>query len=418
MYNINYLFKNIRIIDAKQDFVGNVLVEKGKIGAVSVDPIECTDAVEIEGSGKMLFPGCFDPHVHFRDPGFTHKEDFHTGSLAAVSAGVTSVFDMPNTNPLVFTVENLEQKRQIAKEKSVCNYGLFFGAGEGNLEEIKKAKNIPGVKLYLNMTTGNLKMDDELVWRDVFQLGKKVALHAEGETFFRAVEIWEEEGFPCELHLCHASLKSEIELVRKMKKNPQAKGKISVEVCPHHLLLTHADQERCGAICCMKPQLATEEDLKALWEGVGDGTIDFFATDHAPHTWAEKKASDEPGQTPVYGIPGVETFFPLLFTEFQKRGLSLQRLAEMTSSATIHTYHVQDKKGLIETGFDADMFIVDPAIQGKIEASRFFSKSPWSPFEGREVLGQIEKTFIGGTLVFDQGKIIARDSRGKELKFL
>ncbi|MCK5461208.1 amidohydrolase family protein [Candidatus Gracilibacteria bacterium] len=398
--------------------MGYVLVEKGKIVAVSSDSIENTGSVEIEGMGKMLFPGCFDPHVHFRDPGFTYKEDFHTGSLAAVSAGITSVFDMPNTNPPVFTVENLEQKRKIAESKSVCNYGLFFGAGEKNVEEIKKAKNVPGVKLYLNSTTGNLKMNNETVWRDVFQLGKKVVLHAEGETFFRAVEIWKEEEFPCELHLCHASLRSEIDFVREMKKNPQAKGKISVEVCPHHLLLTHADQEKYGAICCMKPLLAMKEDLIALWEGVSDGTIDFFATDHAPHTLDEKKASDELGQTPIYGVPGVETFFPLLFTQFQQRNLSFQHLANMTSLSAKTIYHVQDKKGLIEVGFDADIFMFNPSVKTNVEPQKFFSKSPWSPFDRWDITGKVEKTFVGGRLVFDQGKIIDFESRGNELRFL
>jgi dihydroorotase len=249
----------------------------------------------IDGTNKILMPGLFDPHVHFRDPGFTYKEDFETGSKAAISAGVTTIFDMPNTNPPVFTTENLAKKREIVAPKAHCNYGLFFGAGPNNLEEIKAAKNIPGVKLYLNTTTGNLKMDNEEAWREIFNLGRKVVLHAEGDTFFRAVEIWTEENFPCELHLAHASLKSEIDLIRELKNNPESREKISVEVCPHHLFMTHKEREKHGAICCMKPELATQKDLDAMWIGVEDGTIDFFATDHAPHTLAEKKESDRAG---------------------------------------------------------------------------------------------------------------------------
>lgn len=412
-----YLVQNVRIIDDKSDFIGHVLIQKNQIVQVSKELIIEKNAQIINGTNKILFPGCFDPHVHFRDPGLTHKEDFSTGSRAAISAGITSVFDMPNTKPPVFTVENLEQKRKIVQSKSVCHYGLFFGAGIGNLEEIEKVKNVPGVKLYLNSTTGNLRMDDEASWRKILHLGKKIALHAEGETFFRIVEIWEEEGFPCEIHLCHASLASEIELVRKMKKIPEARSKISVEVCPHHLFLTHKDREKKGAFCCMKPKLETEADLKALWKGVEDGTIDFFATDHAPHTYEEKEKSNQTGQSPIYGIPGVETFLPLLFTEFQKREYSLSKLAKMTSDATQKNYHVLDQKGRIKTGFDADLVLINPHSKTQVKASKFFGKTKWTPFEGKELLCKIEKTFVSGVLVFDNGEFLKNSFRGTELQF-
>jgi dihydroorotase len=289
---------------------------------------------------------------------------------------------------------------------------LFFGAGIGNLEEIKKAKNIPGIKLYLNTTTGNLKMDDENSWKDIFNLGKKVALHAEGGTFQRATEIWEECGFPCELHLCHASLKSEIDRIQELRQNPQAKNKITVEICPHHLFLTHKEREEHGAICCMKPELATQKDLDALWEAVEDSTIDFFATDHAPHTLEEKQSD-----TPYFGIPGVETFLPLLFTEFNKRKLSLKKLAAMTSYNTVQTYRVSDKKGQLKEGFDADLVIIDPTKEYKIDPTKFFSKSKWSPFTDWEVTGQVEKTFVGGKLVYNQGQFLDLEFRGSEINF-
>jgi dihydroorotase len=419
----NLLIKNIRIIDPNQDFIGFVFIEDGKISRVfegrfakmqsfppGIDP-----ETIIDGESKILFPGCFDPHVHFRDPGFTHKEDFESGSKAAVSAGVTTIFDMPNTNPPVFTYKNLAKKREIVKPKAYCNYGLFFGAGPNNLEEIKAVKNIPGVKLYLNTTTGNLKMDNENMWREIFKLGKKVALHAEGNTFFRAVEIWKEEGFPCELHLCHASLKSEIDKIRDLKNNPKSREKISVEVCPHHLFMTHKEREKHGAICCMKPELATQKDLDTMWEAVEDGTIDFFATDHAPHTLEEKKESDKPGKNSVYGIPGVETFLPLLFTEFIKRGYTLQKLAAMTSKIPRKKYHVKDLKGEIKEGFDADLIIIDENRKEKISAKNFFSKSKWTPFSGREITMKVEKTLINGEIVFDDGNILKQE--GQEISF-
>ncbi len=402
----NYHIKNIRIIDTKTDKIGDVFIENGKI---SFEKIKDNDLEEIDGTDKILMPGFFDPHVHFRQPGLEYKENFQTGSSAAVSSGITSFFDMPNTIPATFTTEILEQKRKLAQENSLANFGLYFGAGPNNINEIKKAKNIPGVKLYLNTTTGDLKMDDEESWREIFHTGKKISLHAEGETFFRAVEVWGEEGFPCELHLCHASLKSEIELVRKMKKNPKASEKITVEVCPHHLFLTDKERIKYGAICCMKPDLATKDDLEAMWEGVDDGTIDFFATDHAPHLWEEKEKG-------AFGIPGVETFLPLLFTEFIKRNWDLKKLAKMTSKNVIKKFHVKNKKGQIKNNYDADLVIVDPKFRGGINPEKFFSKSKWSPFKNFEVLCKVEKTFIGGELVFSEGEIDGK-VRGKELEF-
>lgn len=404
-----YMIKDVRMIDSEQDFIGEVFIDNGKVFLSA--PIAFTpDNIEIiDGKGKILMPGFFDPHVHFREPGFEHKENFQTGSSAAVSAGVTSFFDMPNTMPATFTNEILEKKRVLAAKNSVANYGLYFGAGMDNLDEINKAKNIPGTKLYLNTTTGNLRMDDENKWRELFHLGKKVSLHAEGETFFRAVEIWEEEGFPCEIHLCHASLASEIELVRKMKKIPEAANKITVEVCPHHLFLTHKEREKYGAICCMKPELATEKDLIAMWEGVMDRTIDVFATDHAPHTWEEKEDG-------AFGIPGVETFLPLLFTEFVKRNWDLKQLARMTSDNVVSKFHITDKKGLITNGYDADLVLIDPTYKGEIDPEKFFSKSKWSPFKGFEVLCRVEKTFVGGLLAYD-GETVDLGVRGKELGF-
>ncbi len=397
---MNYCLQNVRIINPDSEQIGDVYIEDGKIIQIK----ETSQPAQY-----ILMPGWFDPHVHFREPGFEYKEDFASGSRAAIAGGVTSYFDMPNTNPPTFSREILDQKRALASSKSVANFGLYFGAGPENLDEIAQVENVPGVKLYLNTTTGNLKMDDENLWREIFKLGKKVSLHAEGETFQRATEIWLEEDAPCEMHLCHASLASEVSRVRELK---DAGHPITMEVCPHHLLMTGKDRAEKGAFCCMKPQLAEEEDLEALWEGVEDGTIDCLATDHAPHTRDEKME-----QHPCYGIPGIETLLPLMFTEFNKRNIPLTRLAEMTSHRTAEIFHVSDKKGWIEPGFDADLVLIDPEAEYKINPEDFFSKCDWSPFEGWTVQGKILQTFVNGQLVFDQGKIINEEARGKELQF-
>jgi len=402
------LIRNVRVIDAQRDEIKDVLIVNGQFS----EPETVTTADEIiDGSGLQLFPGCIDPHVHFREPGFEYKEDLESGSKAAISAGVTSFFDMPNTNPPTFTRELLSAKKALAAKKSWANYGFYFGAGPDNQTEIENVEGVPGTKLYLNTTTGNLKMDDEDRWREIFNLGKTVALHAEGPVFERAVEIWRECGANGHLHLCHASLRREVELVRNIKKNPALQDKISIEVCPHHLFMTHEDREKHGAFCCMKPELATQDDLDAMWEGVEDGTIDFFATDHAPHT-KEEKLSDQI----FYGIPGVETFFPLLYTEFVKRGYDLKKLSAMTSFNTFQTFKVQNLKGLIKPSFEADCFLYDPNVKNAIKAKNLNSKCEWTPFEDYPLTGQLVSTWVNGELSFKANDFTRRPSP-KALKF-
>jgi len=381
----NILIKNIRIVDAHQDQIGDVLIENGQIRTGR----SLSAPTVIDGTGKILMPGLIDPHVHFREPGFEYKEDLESGSRAALKAGVTTFFDMPNTNPPTFTVELLNAKKALAASKCHAHYGFFFGSGPDNQTEIEEVTGVPGTKLYLNTTTGNLKMDQESRWREIFNVGKKVALHAEGETFHRAVTIWLEEGTPCELHLCHASLRSEVELVRAIKADRNITQQISMEACPHHLFMTHVEREKYGAYCCMKPELATQDDVDALWEGVEDGTIDCFATDHAPHT-VEEKESDKI----YYGIPGVETFFPLLFNAFQERGLDLQKFSAMTSHNTYQVFNVSDKKGLITEGYDADLVLINPETEWTIKSEDLEAKCKWTPFNDWQVMGKVEQVWL------------------------
>ncbi len=399
--------EGVRIIDAHQDVFGDIKIQDGKIVEITEKKVS-EDEFE---KAQILFPGLIDPHVHFREPGFEYKEDIESGSRAALSHGVTGFFDMPNTNPPTFTREILKEKKQIAEKTSFANYAFYFGAGPDNQSEIEKVDQVPGTKLYLNTTTGNLRMDDENRWCEIFRIGKKVSLHAEGDTFERAVKNWLEEGSPCELHLCHASLRSEVELVRKVKQEKSLANKITMEVCPHHLFMTHKDREKHGAFCCMKPELATEDDLAAMWEGVLDGTIDMFATDHAPHTKEEKESE----QT-FYGIPGVETLFHLLFTEFLERGYNLKKFSAMTSHNIYEKFRIKDQKGLIKSGYDADLVLVDPNWSGAISADNFYSKCRWTPFAGRAIRGEIQKVYLAGEEVFD-GENILSGQEGQALKF-
>ncbi|MCF7812520.1 dihydroorotase family protein [Candidatus Gracilibacteria bacterium] len=408
-------FKDVVVINPDEQFIGDVVLRGGKISSVkrkNSDSGILESALKKKESTKILLPGLIDPHVHFRDPGFSEKEDLQSGSQAAAAGGVTTFFDMPNTKPPTFTCENLEFKRSLSRKKSCVHWAFYFGAGESNHDEIAAAQNIPGVKLYLNETTGHLKMDQEETWRKIFRLGRKVSLHAEDQTFARAIEVWQEEKMPCELHLCHTSRTSEVALLRTLKKDSSTAQKISAEVCPHHLLLTLLDVEDQGALALMKPEIGTDEDRVGLWRGVEDGTIDILATDHAPHTLTEKKST-----FPPFGISGVETFFPLLWTEFQRRNLSLQKFVQMTSFRTRDIFHMADKKGRIEEGWDADVVFVDPQAKWQIDPAQFYSKAKWSPFSGWNIKGKIEQTFVSGTLVYDKGKIVAPDFRASEVQF-
>jgi dihydroorotase len=410
------LITNVRVIDAQTDVIKDVFIKDGKFSEMP----EALKADEvIDGRGLQLFPGCIDPHVHFREPGFEYKEDLESGSRAAVSAGVTSFFDMPNTDPPTFTRELLADKKALAQGRSWAHYGFYFGSGPDNQSEIEQVEGIPGTKLYLNTTTGNLRMDNEDRWREIFKVGKPVALHAEGPVFQRAVDVWLEEGSPCHLHLCHASLRREVELVRTIKKNSSLKSIISIEVCPHHLFMTHEDREKHGAFCCMKPELATQDDLDAMWEGVEDGTIDFFATDHAPHTKAEKDLMMQYWPEPkhvFYGIPGVETFFPLLYTEFVKRQYDLRLLSAMTSANTFKNFKVTNKQGLIKNGYEADFFMYDPTIKKTVKATELQSKCEWTPFEGYPLTGQLQSTWVKGQLKFAHNKFMGT-ANGEALIF-
>ncbi len=405
-----FLIRSVRIVNSDTDFVGDVLLREGKIAQVAPS-ISAPAKIEVfDGTGKWLFPGLMDAHVHFRDPGLTKKEDFASGSRAAVAGGVTTFFDMPNTIPPTFTLENLEEKRNLARQKSRVNFGLFFGAGHSNVSELKRVQNVPGIKLYLNHTTGDLRMTDEKIWKSIFRLGRKVVLHAEGDTFAQAVHLWQKENFPCELHLAHLSLRSELSLIRALKSDPHSAQKISCEVTPHHLLLTEKDLKTWGNFAQMKPPINSSADREALWEGVSDGTIDIFATDHAPHTIAEKERG-------AFGIPGVETLLPLLLTEFRNRKLPLTLFTKMTSARVRELYHIQDKKGRIAPGFDADLTLVDPTKTHTIDPKKFFSHAKWSPFSGREVSVCVEKTFMRGELMFDSGRMMNDEVRGQEVKF-
>ncbi len=392
---MNTHIKNVRLVDPYRDEIGEIWFVGGRIQFENPN----TDCEEIDGTGKILFPGFIDPHVHFRTPGDGKDETFETGSRAAIAGGTTLVLDMPNTAPPTFDREALKKKREIITEQSLVRWGLWFGAGS-NVEELKAvADDVIGFKLFCNETTGSLLTNDPDFWREMFRVGKPVITHAEGETFEQLANIWVEEGMPCLLHQAHVSLKREVIFLRNLKKTTD---KVSAEVCPHHLLLTKDAVETMGNFARMKPELATQEDVDELWEGIEEGVINMFATDHAPHSRAKKEQSE-----PCWGVPGVGERFSLLWTEWVRRGWNLKRFSDMMGGIAAERFDLGEY-GVLKTGRAADAVLIDPDAKFELQSYQRPGMCNWSPYDGRTVQGKVETTWIAGVPVWNNEKFIEK----------
>ncbi|MBI5392998.1 orotate phosphoribosyltransferase [Candidatus Woesearchaeota archaeon] len=413
MYDARLLLENCNIVNKDGTFSQkNIFIEDGKIAKIESSAFVNTVSYKtIDCAGKLVLPGLIDCHVHFRDPGFPEKEDFLSGSSAAAAGGVTSILEMPNTAPATFTRALLGQKRHIASHKSLVNYGFYIGAGNDNLEELNMAENIAGIKIYMNLTTGQLLIDDDAHLKKIFSLNNKLfAVHAEGETFAKALSMFHEnnENNSSRLYLCHASLQSEIEIIRKEKLTGK---KVYAEVCPHHLLFTKEnDLERLNGYAIMKPALATATDRNSLWAAINDGAIDMLATDHAPHTRAEKN-----NNKPAFGVIGVELLLSLALTWYHEGRLTLRRIMELCCENPARIFGIKNK-GFLAEGYDADIVVIDLDAEKIVNDELLFSKAKGSPYNGMKLKGLPVITIVNGNIVFADGMI--NDSyRGKELMF-
>jgi dihydroorotase len=386
---ISTLIKNAKILVNGNLVEKHIILENHKIREVVDEPVTVDKVIDVKG--KLVIPGMVDCHVHFREPGLTHKEDFFTGSCAAAKGGVTTVFDMPNTKPPTTSVELLKQKRELAK-KSIVNYGLHFGATPDNSNEIKSAKGVASTKVYMNETTGNLMFERDENLQASFKASKNISVHAEGEAVEKALNIF--KSFCTkkqQLYLCHISTKKELTMIRKFKKS-----NIYVEVTPHHLFLTEEDDK--DAFTKMKPVLKTRADQDALWNAVDKGLVATIGSDHAPHTIEEKRSEKFP-----YGVPGVETTLPLLFNAVNEKRLTLQKVIELTSENPAKIYNLN--KGKIAEGYDADLVVVDMNLKKEVKNEELLTKCKWSPFNGKILKGWPIMTIVGGNLVYSDNKI-------------
>ncbi len=348
----------------------------------------------------MRIPGLIDAHVHLRDPGEPHKEDFSSGTSAALAGGVVTLIDMPNNREPITNPQSLEEKRKMARSKAVCDYGFYLGATRENVGGYgeKVVKKVWGLKMYLNQTYGPLLLSQPQEIADHLHhwpTEKPLLVHAEGETVAFILNMIKD--FPRRVHFCHLSLKEEVEQIRRAK---EAGLPITCEVTPHHLFLTDKDEKVLGPFGRMRPPLRTAKDVDALWQNLD--VIDIVVSDHAPHTKEEKLSGNPP-----FGVPGVETTLPLLLTAVSQKKLSLERLIELVAINPARILGIkQDELTHIEVDLQASYVI---------ENSALWTKCGWSPFEGKRVIGKVRRVFLRGQKVYEDGKVLVRPGFGKEI---
>jgi dihydroorotase len=355
----------------------------------------------------VILPGLVDVHTHIRVPGGEHKEDFASGTAAALAGGITTLLAMPNTSPPLSTPAVLRETRAKARQAIRCDVGLFAGANPGQIEQLAACAPLTAaLKIYLNDTFGPLRVDDLPALAACFETwpaGKLIALHAEGQSV--AVGIGLAAAYDRPVHFCHISRRDEIELIAA------AKGRglpITCEVTPHHLFLTQADAARLGPRGDMRPRLATPDDVQALWAHIND-TIDCIATDHAPHTLVEKlgRPGEPPPTSPPPGVTGVETSLPLMLTAVDQGRLSLERLIDLMANNPRRIFQLPEQPGT--------RVVVEIGPSWTIEDERLFTKCGWSPFAGMTVTGRVQQVVLRGKTVYENHQILAAPGYGRLL---
>ena len=428
------LIKNIHIVNEGQTIVTDLLIENGiiqKIGPHTAD----LNAKQIDGTGKYLFPGIIDGQVHFREPGLTHKGDLFTESRAAVAGGVTSFIDMPNTFPNVLTLDILNQKYQIASEKSLANFGFFLGVNDDNLDEVIKldTSKLLGVSddgLYFTKK-GNLLADNPATMEKLFANCKSIiAIHSEKEQIVEENEnIYREkygDDVPIEFHpiirsekACYEATKRAIEIANKHKARlhilhltteaethlfcndiPLKEKNITTEVSVHHLWFSDIDYKRLGTLIKWNPAIKTEKDKRGLLKALLDDRIDLVTTDHAPHSLDEKQ---KPYFQSMSGAPIVQHSLNIML-EFYKQGfISLEKIVEKMCHNPATLYRIE-KRGFIREGYFGDLTIVDLNSSWTVGKENILSKCGWSPLEGTTFQTKVTHTFVNGNLIYNQGK--------------
>ena len=440
------LIKDAKIVNEGRIFDGDVLIEGEFIKEIAkkISP-KTADTSILYAEGKYLFPGMIDDQVHFREPGLTHKGDINSESRAAVAGGITSFIEMPNTKPQTTTQIRLEKKFETASKKSYTNYSFMFGGTNNNLKELLKTdpKKVAGIKLFLGSSTGNMLVDDEAVLKKIFSsTDMLISAHCEDEATIqknlkqyidtfgedipvalhpqirsaeacyisssKAVDLAKETG--ARLHVFHLSTAQEMDLFTNTI--PLAEKKITAEVCVHHLWFNDSDYEDKGSLIKWNPAIKSKKHQKALWKALLDDRIDVIATDHAPHTFEEKRQVYT--KTPS-GAPMVQHAFPALIEFYKKDKISLEKIVEKTAHNPAILFQIK-KRGFIREGYYADLVLIDLAKPWTVNKENILYKCGWSPLEGTTFTSRISHTFVNGNLIYKNGKF-NDEIKGKRLEF-
>jgi dihydroorotase len=420
------LFRDATLADGR---VRDVRIEGESIAAVGTGLD--TDGESIDAGGKLLLPGMIDAHVHFREPGFSHKETWTTGSKSAAAGGVTTVFDQPNTDPPTTDAESYDRKAELAAA-SFVDYAINGGVTDEWKPDELLAKPLGALgEVFLADSTGEMGIDADL-FEDAIERARDaeipVTVHAEDATLFdesardradadawsayrtaeaeiRAIEhaCGVAESLDSTVHVAHTSTPEGVDLV--------ADAGMTCEVSPHHLFLSREDLDELGTLGRMNPPLRSEDRRAGMFRRLADGEIDIVATDHAPHTLEEKDASiwDAPS-----GVPGVETALPLLLEQARQGEIGYERVRDVTAANVADIFGLESK-GRIEEGFDADLVLVDPDDSTEIRGTRLHSKCDWTPFEGRRGVFP-ELTTVRGTVVFRDGSFADPSGRNVRIR--
>lgn len=372
-------------------------------------------------AGLVALPGGIDAHVHLREPGAEHKEDFVTGTRAALAGGFTTVLDMPNTPVPTTNLEAFRAKAALVESKACCDVGLFFGATPGNIGEAIEAAEAIGLKVYMGSSTGDLLVADLADQLHVFQqypVDRILAVHAEDEEAVRLFSSGERRPPICaelsvgralalarytgrRVHICHASTPVELAAVALARSQGV---RVTVEVSPHHLYLSRDAESRLGSWGVMNPPLRSDADRTGLWDALDQ--VDIIASDHAPHTKDEKA-----GPKPPSGVPGLETTLPLLLDSVTGGYLSVTRLAELIGSAPARIFALP-RKGRLAPGYQADITLVD-LNRSTTLGGRLYTKCGWTPFEGMTVRGSIARVILRGQDAVVDGEMLAEPGQGR-----
>lgn len=442
----SFLIRNITVVNEGRSMPKDVLVSNGRIEKISDRINTSLLAREINGEGLHLLPGVIDDQVHFREPGLTHKATIHSESRAAVAGGITSFMEMPNTVPPVFTQELLEQKYEIGARDSMANYSFFMGTSNDNADEVlrtnEKKKDVCGVKIFMGSSTGGLLVDNYMALDRIFRDSELlIATHCEDERIIKSnyerikaqrrelepadhPEIRNEEAcyasslvavqfakkYDSRLHVLHITTEKELMLFGNFL--PLEHKRITAEVCVHHLHFTAGDYERLGNLIKCNPAIKASFNKEAIWNGLLDDRLDLIATDHAPHTWAEK---NEPYEKAHAGLPLVQHSL-LLMLHYVKQGrITIEKVVEKMSHAVATCFRIRER-GYIREGYHADLVIVDLRRPSKVTAENIFYKCGWSPLEGFEFPATVTHTFVNGRLVYGNGAW-DESHRGSRLTF-